>query len=98
MSRPTQDESIELERLELACARIYQAMETAEILILRLAQIQRRAPRLHDLIIAGLSQAAGLIGDLHEVRALLELVLDAKRQQRIEDHALALSHKERTSA
>jgi hypothetical protein len=80
------DESVELERLETAAGTLYQAIEATEVLQLRLRQIRRRAPGLTALIDAGTEALTGMVVAMVEAYELLTAVLDAKHEERRQQH------------
>lgn len=86
MSRPSKAESIELARLERAAGMIAAAQESAGIIAIRLRQVERRAPQLHELVTAGQGQLTAIADGLDEAHALLAAVLEAKHAERSRKH------------
>jgi len=86
MSRPSKAESVELERLEVASGMLAHALEVGGIVAIRLRQVQRRAPALHELIVAGQGQLTAMVDAMDEAYGLLHEVLSDKYAQRHKAH------------
>jgi len=65
---------------------IARAQEAAGIVAIRLRQVQRRAPALHELVIQGQGQLTAMVDALDEAHELLGEVLEEKAAERHRKH------------